>query len=480
MSDGRERLFSDVPKQRDYSLPAGAYEAAERAKGLEMLESCVSPAVDGRVLEVYERATNPTDPIELRDLWLGRVECELGRHGHRPELAAVWRESKVMRRVHDAEVLGSRATVRLVKELFNWFFRDDLYGELRDDRHLILSSGSVDEEAWGLPGALKDCIHYAIDRDWYGYSDSRGRDPARDAIAAYESARMDGVAYQRQNVAITMGGTFATSTLVDFILLTARAKKEPALCGIPNYPPLVESVARRGDVQLVPLPSERGHTSLEPLVRALRPETPLVLLQTVANPTGATVTDQELSKLVQAASPSTMILLDECHEWLGPVERYHAVRARTNVVRIFSISKGWSAPGLKVGWILADSSFIDDYYEYASSTFGGPPSVFYTSVEVLTRMERWLIEGLESPGVSQLQEFEPSYGLTLDSLQKAYASYRSERIAREDALTTLRDATHGEPSGRRCGCCGSTVFNQHGFGHAWLAGFLSLLSRYSA
>lgn len=135
-----------------------------------------------------------------------------------------------------------------------------------------------------------------------------------------------------------------------------------------------------------------------------------------------------------------MILLDECHEWLGPLERVSAKRAAANVIRISSLSKNWSAPGLKMGWIVADERLIADYYEYASTTFGGPPSFFYTLVEVLARMERWLVEGVDVLTETHLREFEQTYAMGLAGLQKAYDGYRQERHERAEGLTLMRDA----------------------------------------
>ena len=435
-----KRLFTSLAHSSTLIIPDDAYEAAQQIGALENICDTFVPIIDERALDVYERARNPDDPFELRDLWLGRIEYELGQYSRRPELAANWRASKKHRQVDPNEVLTSRATIRFIKELFNWFFSNDLYGELRSDTHIILSGGSADEESWGLPETLKECIRYALDRNFYGYSDSRGRISARDAVAAYESARIEGTTYHTTNVALTMGGTFSINALADFILSDVPSVDASVLCGIPNYPPLVEALARRRNTQLVPLPSQSGFTSLDPLIAALTPHTPLVLIQTVANPTGAVVNDAELERLILAASPSTMILLDECHEWLGPHESYSRVRAAPNVIRVFSISKTWSAPGLKVGWILADASFIADYYEYASTTYGGPPSFFYTMIEIMARMERWLITGIEQLGISEINEFEYSYGLELGILQKAYDSYRNDRIKRESALITFRDA----------------------------------------
>lgn len=416
--------FEPVPANSD--LPAASPVG---------VQAHFSPVVDDRLLAVYERARDPSDPLELRDLYLGRVEHEFG--GRRHELAQRWTSARVRRSVSEEDVLCSRATIRFVKELFNWFFRDDLYGELRSDSHLILSSGSVDEQEFGLPNVLKECVRYALARDWYGYSDSRGRLPAREALAAYESER-SGIAYDERNVALTLGGTFAISALADFLALECGVTGH-ALCAIPNYPPLAESLARRMDVRLVPLTFEDGRTSLGPLIDACGPDTSVILLQTVTNPTGTAVDEAELERLVHVASPSTFILLDECHECLGPLPAVTTARAAPNVVRVSSISKTWSAPGLKIGWIVADGDFVSRYYEYASTTFGGPPSFFYTFVEVMARMERWILEGIESPSAAELAEFEPSYGLTLDAAGRAYASYRHERLARGAALIALRE-----------------------------------------
>ncbi|MEU7786164.1 MULTISPECIES: pyridoxal phosphate-dependent aminotransferase [unclassified Amycolatopsis] len=433
-------LFDPPSRPRRITVPEDARACAALARPAEADLDTFCPDVDDRLLDVIARAEDPGDAFELRDLWLGRVEHELGADALRPGLAELWRGSRRRRHVGAEEALASRATVRFVKELFNWYFRDDLYGDLAADRQLLLSSGAVDEERWGLPAALKDCVRFALDRDWYGYSDSRGRIPAREAVAAYENALMERDVYDEHNVALTMGGTFTVSTLADFLLTGRTGPTGPALCGIPNYPPLVEAVARRGDVRLVPLPSTAGRTSLEPLIQALSADTPLVMIQTAANPTGALVDEDELTRLIRAAGPRTTIILDECHEWLGPRRTRGTARAASNVVRVSSLSKNWSAPGMKIGWILAGREFIDEYYEHASTAFGGPPSFLYTVVELLARMERWLVTGLDRPGAAEVAEFEPAYRLDADRLGVAYAGYRRERWERQDALTALRDA----------------------------------------
>jgi aspartate/methionine/tyrosine aminotransferase len=136
-----------------------------------------------------------------------------------------------------------------------------------------------------------------------------------------------------------------------------------------------------------------------------------------------------------------VIVLDECHEWLGEVERFSEIRADSRVVRVNSVSKNWSAPGLKVGWLTASPEFVNAFYEYSSTSYGGPASLFYTMVELLARMERWWIEGLTSVGPSELAELETSYGLDLNRLQSAYRRYTAQRWQRAEDLSLLRDAS---------------------------------------
>ncbi|MFA1538103.1 pyridoxal phosphate-dependent aminotransferase [Actinomadura monticuli] len=399
--------------------------------------------MDDRLREVAERAADPRDPIELRDLYIGRIEAELGTAAVHGQALARWRASRRRRTVDPVDLLSEPVFIRFVKELFNFYFRDDLYGRLRHDGTVILSSGAADETCYGLPTALKDCVRQALDRDWYGYSDSRGRLAVREAIAAYHNARTENAVYTADRVCVVQGGTSAINAVVDFLALNRAASlarpTAAALCGIPNYPPLVEAVSRRFPTRLVPLAAADGRTDLSGLIEAITPDVPLVLLQSVTNPTGTAVSEDDLARLLAAAGPATTIILDECHECLGPVEPHGQARTDPRVIRVLSISKPFSAPGLKVGWILASASFVEDFYEYSSTTHGGPASLFYLLVETLARFERWTCEGVDEPGTEQMAEWDPAYGLDHASVAVAYREYRAERVARERSLTGLRD-----------------------------------------
>jgi aspartate/methionine/tyrosine aminotransferase len=439
-------LFQLEWEARHIELPLEVEELAQRSRLRRETvlagQRRVNPGPGQDLLELFERASNPTDIDELVRLFLSRVNHRASTptvHGHVSQIEP-WESARPRRTVTAEEVMTSPAAVGLVKELFNVYFRDDLYGRLRHNNNIILSSGAVDEELFGLPGPLRDCIRYALQRDWYGYSDSRGRDASREALARYESARMQDITYDVSNVCIGLGGTAIMAGIADMVL-TNRSTTAPAVCGIPNYPPLVQAVARRGPVVLAAIPEQDGLADLTDLIAVVDDKTPLVLIQTALNPTGARVTDHQIKRLMAAVGRDTVVVLDECHEWLGQVDKFSSVRADPRVVRVNSVSKNWSAPGLKVGWLIASATFVGAFYEYSSTTYGGPASIFYTMTEVIARMERWSIEGHVDVGLAEMKEFELSYELDLSTLQRAYREYTQARHTRASDLALLRDAS---------------------------------------
>src|SRR5689334_7168938 len=90
------RLFGDlVLKYPAEDEPVLSGPLADDASGLTS-NAFVGRDVDERLVEVFRRAANPADPLELRNLYLGQVEASL-RRVERPELADMWTSSRVRR-----------------------------------------------------------------------------------------------------------------------------------------------------------------------------------------------------------------------------------------------------------------------------------------------------------------------------------------------------------------------------------------------
>ncbi len=329
--------------------------------------------------------------------------------------------------------LSDRTKVFLVKELFNVYFRDQLYGKYRSDDNIILSSGAVDHELYSLPESLKFFIRYALDRDWYGYSDCLGRQQTREAVAHYENAVLGDAVYDASNVCVTMGATAGMASLFDFIAKDRAGQRlGPAICVTPNYPPLAKSLAQHFDIKLVELDFTADEISLDPILDHIEQETPVILLQTVINPIGRKVSEASLSKFIAKVPKDTVVILDECHECFGEKD-VNKARAASNVIRVNSLSKGFSAPGIKVGWFMADNTFIDKYYEFASANYGSPASIFYLLLEALAIFEMHIVKG-QDLNVDYFAE----YDISADELKKLYREYVSEMRDNEMGIISNR------------------------------------------
>src|SRR5262249_48107767 len=100
------------------------------------------------------------------------------------------------------------------------------------------------------------------------------------------------------------------------------------------------------------------------------------------------------------------------------------------------MSKDMSTPGLKLGWLVGSPAFIEEWYEYASTSMGGPPSIFYLLLETIARFETWRLAGIEDAGdmISEWSE----YTLSPSRLRTAYAGYVRQRQRRSRILASYR------------------------------------------
>jgi aspartate/methionine/tyrosine aminotransferase len=374
-----------------------------------------------------------------RDLYLGSVACELGGASAVESFANAYRRSRLRRDLKPQDVLCHPAVPRLVKSIFDFYFSRDLYGYWLDSSPLIMSSGSFRGDGFSLPSSLKRCISFAIERNWYGYSDSCGRRQTREALAAMVSATTPGGSeVDWRSIAVVLGGTAAISSIADY-LAWSLPERSRALCALPNYPPLVAAVDKRYDVEFAEMRLTDGEIDLSPVIAAVQRGYAFVMLQTVVNPWGKRIDEGQLVRLLDAAPSNCMIVLDECHDCFGTThaQSYSSNIFRSNVIRVNSLSKRWAVPGMKVGWIVADREFVKGFYDHASTTYGGPPSLFYLLLEMFARFEAAKISGRASMR-DQLNLFSADYEFTPDSLDIAYRDYLLSSAAFEEALYSRR------------------------------------------
>jgi aspartate/methionine/tyrosine aminotransferase len=208
------------------------------------------------------------------------------------------------------------------------------------------------EPSWELPAPARRALAAAGD-GVCGYGPNNGFPELRAEIGRRYGAGAD-------EVLVTAGSQAALYALYHAYLGPGDAALVPDPW-FPAYAALAQLAGAR--VVAYPLREENGfRPRADDFVRALEatPEIRLAVVAAPGNPTGAGVAAEDLRRMAAAAAERNVLLVsDEVYRelWFGaPVSGLRDV-ARTGVV-VSSLSKGWGAPGLRVGWISGDPALL--------------------------------------------------------------------------------------------------------------------------
>lgn len=125
------------------------------------------------------------------------------------------------------------------------------------------------------------------------------------------------------------------------------------------YPLAVQAVGATG----IEVPARAYAADVEAMGAAVRADTKVVFVANPNNPTGAFVPWESLRTLVERASPSALVVIDEAYEEYLP----DALRSPTpawvarypNLVVTRTLSKAYGLAGLRVGYAIADPAVAE-------------------------------------------------------------------------------------------------------------------------
>ena len=102
---------------------------------------------------------------ELRQRYSSLIKREMALLAHKDrEINKCDNHDSILSPLASPKVISIRPSFSIpeLQLLFNQYFRDDLYGKLRDESNLIMSSGSLNSEEFPLCQALKYAIDYSL------------------------------------------------------------------------------------------------------------------------------------------------------------------------------------------------------------------------------------------------------------------------------------------------------------------------------
>ncbi len=188
------------------------------------------------------------------------------------------------------------------------------------------------------------------------YTDHVGKPELREIIAA------DGPGLTARDVLVTPSAA-AALFIISTSLLGAR---DHLIVMRPNYATNLETPRAIGcDVSYLELDFDEGfHFSVERLAELIRPETRLISLTHPHNPTGMTLTVEQLQQVAALAEAhNCRMLVDETYRemnFAGPTPLAASLNSRC--ISVASMSKSYGLPGIRIGWIITRDPALQELF----------------------------------------------------------------------------------------------------------------------
>lgn len=218
------------------------------------------------------------------------------------------------------------------------------------------------EPDFPTPDHVKAAAHAAIDANFTKYTPAAGTADLKKAICA-RYAQDYGIDYGPSEVIVTAGGKQALYNVAVAIF----GAGDEVITHAPCWPTLLEQVKLADATPVVVnTRAEDGFAiTAQALLDAITPATKAILINSPCNPTGALMTEAELTTLVDGIGDRPIyVILDLCYEQLiyEPVPhnlpKVLAERMRDRAILCGSASKSYAMTGWRCGWALGPASVI--------------------------------------------------------------------------------------------------------------------------
>jgi aspartate/methionine/tyrosine aminotransferase len=188
------------------------------------------------------------------------------------------------------------------------------------------------------------------------YTDHLGKPELREMIAR------DGNGLTADDVTVTPSAAAAL-----FIVATSLLEKNDHIVVMhPNYATNIETPRTIGcDIDFLSLSFDDGFRfEIERLAALIRPSTKLISLTTPHNPTGITLTENDLRAVAALAEKTGChLLVDETYRemnFAGPTTLTACIGS--HCISVASMSKSYGLPGIRIGWIVTRDKLLQETF----------------------------------------------------------------------------------------------------------------------
>jgi histidinol-phosphate aminotransferase len=142
-----------------------------------------------------------------------------------------------------------------------------------------------------------------------------------------------------------------STELIDVVIRTFVAPGEEVLLSVPTFSMYEARTRTQGGIPvLVPMTEDHEHDVIG-MIRAVTERTKVIFLCTPNNPTGGSIDDDDLRRLLRLGLPT---VIDEAYvEFAGESTLAHLTREFPNAIVLRTFSKAYGLAGLRLGYALA-------------------------------------------------------------------------------------------------------------------------------
>ena len=233
--------------------------------------------------------------------------------------------------------------------------------KMRRDGIDVIDFGAGEPD-FATPEPVKAAAHAALDQNFTRYTPAAGVIELKRAIG--DRYRQDyGVDYQDNEIIVTAGGKQALYNTA----LVLFGPGDEVITHAPYWPTLTEQIklADATPVLVRTYPEDGFAIRAKDILGAVTPRTKGIIINSPCNPTGALMTETELSVVADAAARQHLwVILDLCYEKLiyDPVPHnlpgVLAKKCRDLTVLCGSSSKAYAMTGWRCGWQIGPAAVI--------------------------------------------------------------------------------------------------------------------------
>ena len=211
------------------------------------------------------------------------------------------------------------------------------------------------------PAHIKEAAKQALDDGQVHYSDFRGLQKFREALAEKVWER-NHIEADAEEILVCSGVTHAAFATC----MAALDEGDEVIVLDPYYPQHVNKIELPGG-KVVPVPLDKANgfrIDAEAIERAVTPNTRMITLVNPANPTGRVFTYEELESLADVARRHDLLVMsDEVYEQITYDGNMHISIAslpgmKERTFTMFAFTKAYAMDGWRMGYIAADRKFM--------------------------------------------------------------------------------------------------------------------------